>query len=343
MGKTNQLGVLADVFVTDASNNVGIGGSPSGSYKLEVTGTAKVSSTLLVSGAATFSSSLEAGKSGSLTVGDLFVDNPNKTFYVGRQSSISGDNTIFIVRNRLNSPYFYINPTNDLAYFNNCNVGIGTNSPSTIISGARVLQVDGSAYGFVLASSGSVVAQMIGDAGGNVAFGSRSNHQMTLTTNDTQRFLITYDGYISLNNVVYGTTTAGTTRSLYIGNGSGLYYIGGISSIRASKDNINDLNDISWLYKLRPVSFNYRKQNEDRNYTNELYDELNYGLIAEEVEPINNLLCNYTEDEDKKLIGLEYNRLITPMLKAIQEMNTKFEEQQATITSLQDRLTKGGL
>jgi len=46
MGKTNQLGVLADVFVTDASNNVGIGGSPSGSYKLEVTGTAKVSGIL---------------------------------------------------------------------------------------------------------------------------------------------------------------------------------------------------------------------------------------------------------------------------------------------------------
>jgi hypothetical protein len=75
---------------------------------------------------ATFSSSLEAGKSGSLTVGDLFVDNPNKTLYVGRQSATGGDNTIFIVRNRLNTPYFYINPSNDFAYFNNSNVGIGT-------------------------------------------------------------------------------------------------------------------------------------------------------------------------------------------------------------------------
>ena len=81
-------------------------------------------------GAATFSSSLEAGKSGSLTVGDLFVDNTNKTLYVGRQSSISGDNTIFIVRNRVNGPYFYINPSTDIAYFNNCNVGIGTTTPS---------------------------------------------------------------------------------------------------------------------------------------------------------------------------------------------------------------------
>jgi hypothetical protein len=88
--------------------------------------TGTVALRLASTGAATFSNSLEAGKSGALTVGDLFVDNPNKTLYVGRQSSTGGDNTIFIVRNRLNTPYFYINPSNDFAYFNNSNVGIGT-------------------------------------------------------------------------------------------------------------------------------------------------------------------------------------------------------------------------
>jgi hypothetical protein len=53
MGLTQKLGTIPLAILTDASNNVGIGGSPSGSYKLEVTGTAKVSSTLLVSGALT--------------------------------------------------------------------------------------------------------------------------------------------------------------------------------------------------------------------------------------------------------------------------------------------------
>jgi hypothetical protein len=61
MGLTFRLGQLPTSLFTDASNNVGIGAAPSGSYKLEVTGTAKVSSTLLVSGAATFSSSVAAG------------------------------------------------------------------------------------------------------------------------------------------------------------------------------------------------------------------------------------------------------------------------------------------
>jgi hypothetical protein len=50
MGLTQKLGTIPLAILTDASNNVGIGAAPSGSYKLEVTGTAKVSSTLLVSG-----------------------------------------------------------------------------------------------------------------------------------------------------------------------------------------------------------------------------------------------------------------------------------------------------
>ena len=112
---------------------------------------------------ASFSSSLEAGKSGALTVGDLFVDNPNKTLYVGRQSSTGGDNTIFIVRNRLNTPYFYINPSNDFAYFNNSNVGIGTTTDAGYkldvngtgrFSGTGYSVFQGSAYLQTAASTG---------------------------------------------------------------------------------------------------------------------------------------------------------------------------------------------
>lgn len=44
MGLTFRLGQLPTSLFTDASNNVGIGAAPSGSYKLEVTGTAKVGS-----------------------------------------------------------------------------------------------------------------------------------------------------------------------------------------------------------------------------------------------------------------------------------------------------------
>ncbi|CAB5194427.1 Intramolecular chaperone auto-processing domain containing protein [uncultured Caudovirales phage] len=87
MGKTNQLGVLADVFTSDASNNVGIGGSPSGSYKLEVTGTAKVSSTLLVSGASTFNSSATVT---SASTSGFVVNSTNNASYRGFTIQVNG-------------------------------------------------------------------------------------------------------------------------------------------------------------------------------------------------------------------------------------------------------------
>jgi len=58
MGLTQKLGTIPLAILTDASNNVGIGAAPSGSYKLEVTGTAKVSSTLLLGGALTGTSAV---------------------------------------------------------------------------------------------------------------------------------------------------------------------------------------------------------------------------------------------------------------------------------------------
>jgi hypothetical protein len=84
MGLTQKLGTIPLAILTDASNNVGIGASPSGSYKLEVTGTAKVSSTLLLGGAltgtsATFSSggTSNAGfftiNDGTTTLGNSFA------------------------------------------------------------------------------------------------------------------------------------------------------------------------------------------------------------------------------------------------------------------------------
>lgn len=46
MGKTLNTGNLTNAISQDASNNIGVGGAPSGSFKLEVTGTTKVSGQL---------------------------------------------------------------------------------------------------------------------------------------------------------------------------------------------------------------------------------------------------------------------------------------------------------
>ncbi len=73
---------------------------------------AQTSSANTFYGTQTITGSLNVGAGTSdNTLGDLFVDTANKTVYVGKQSSTSGDNTIFIVRNRLNTVNgLYVDP-----------------------------------------------------------------------------------------------------------------------------------------------------------------------------------------------------------------------------------------
>jgi len=121
-------------------------------------------------------------------------DSANYGFSYGALRSEAGAGDL-VWRNHFNSAQ----GTELMRLKNNGNVGIGIASPLTIISTAKVLQVDGSAYGVILASSGSVIAQMIGDAGGVSAFGSRSNHPAIFTTNDTERMRITSGGNVGIN------------------------------------------------------------------------------------------------------------------------------------------------
>ena len=67
MGLTQKLGTIPLAILTDASNNVGIGAAPSGSYKLEVTGTIRST------GAATFSNGVAV--TGTLSTNDLGLSN----------------------------------------------------------------------------------------------------------------------------------------------------------------------------------------------------------------------------------------------------------------------------
>jgi trimeric autotransporter adhesin len=127
---------------------------------------------------------------------------------------------------------------------------------------------------------------------------------------------------------VYSFPVAG--RDVYVdSNGT----VGYLSSIRQSKTNIVDFTDASWLLNLSPKTFNYRTKDADNNYTDQAEGELYYGLIADEVEAVNSDLCFYNEvDGQQELAGVSYSKMITPMLKLIQE-------QQATITALTARIT----
>jgi hypothetical protein len=113
--------------------------------------------------------------------------------------------------------------------------------------------------------------------------------------------------------------------------------MGGISSTRASKTNIAPLIDVSWLYKLEPVSFNYRKRTENGAYLDSFEPETQLGMIAEQVAPYAPELCIY--DADGKVVGIHYDRMIAPLLKALQDQAVRIASLEKSILSITSTAT----
>ena len=155
---------------------------------------------------------------------------------------------------------------------------------------------------------------------------------ITMDTDGSERLKIAANGRITAQ-VIYGTPLSGTTRDVFIEDGGQLGYI---SSVRDSKTNITLLSNVDWIYQLQPSSFNYKLTDQEGAYTGEVNPELEYGLIAEDVEPVAPELCFYDEvDGEQELRGIHYKKLIVPMLKALQEASTKITTLEAKVAALE--------
>jgi len=135
---------------------------------------------------------------------------------------------------------------------------------------------------------------------------------------------------------VYGTAISSPMRDLHVESTGQLGYN---PSVRASKINIADNNDVSWLYQLTPKTYNKRKRvSQDTNeWSNEAESDLQYGLIAEDVESVNSNICFYDIDDsnNKTLAGVTYSQLITPLLKAIQEQKAEIDALKTKVATLE--------
>jgi hypothetical protein len=144
-------------------------------------------------------------------------------------------------------------------------------------------------------------------------------------------FQVRNDGLIETGtqtNSPYNISATGRTAIL---SSSGV--LGYLVSTRESKANIESIKSIDFINQLNPVQFNYRKKDNISNtFTDELYDNITYGFIADEVEKVNKELVFYNSD-GSTLAGVEYNSMIAILTKAVQEQNE-------TITSLQEQITE---
>jgi hypothetical protein len=149
MGLSFNLGRLSPSLFTDSSLNVGIGAAPSGSYKLEVTGTGKVSGQLntnniIVTGT---TGALFGGNAATTAAVYGYINNTTGRFYFGTESSTGGTITtgstayygqiaaqgLQLSANTGGNVHMTITPSG--------NVGIGTNAPNSSGYGNLVLTI----------------------------------------------------------------------------------------------------------------------------------------------------------------------------------------------------------
>ena len=160
--------------------------------------------------------------------------------------------------------------------------------------------------------------------GGKVVVGS------AVTANTPDTGLRSAGGVVigadSTNNLIDEASNGGGTATLYIGNQS--IDVGGASDIRL-KENVVNADDISIddLLRMRVIKFNFIPEYDSSQ-------ELNYGMIAQEVQEIYPFAVKERSDG---YLMIDYKRLIPLITKSIQDLSGQVQELRSGKTVLSER------
>lgn len=174
-------------------------------------------------------------------------------------------------------------------------------------------------YQLYVPASGGIGCQKIYGTSDITVSGSDGTDYLFIDNSTSKLYLNGTGGVYA--NTVYGVAATGGTL-VYI-NSAGL--LGTNASTRESKINIEDFNT-SFFYDLNPKKFNYRKMDKDKNYLETYHDDVEYGLIADDVELIESDLVCYENETKEKVVGLKYHLLIPILVKVVQEQKKTIDD-----------------
>ncbi|MCR9063746.1 MAG: tail fiber domain-containing protein [Cytophagales bacterium] len=288
----------------NTNGNVGLG-TNSPNYRLQVVGTA-------------FAKEIDLKRdedNGGSNLKITSASNSNKGLIVRRSQSSEQDGTFFFHNNLGNFPL-------NLALMENGNVGIGTLAPTAnnkleVIGNTRIVG-DLVVTGTVTASPGGVNSVI---EGGKGVLGTESNPYPNLYVAGQSNFSDL--SYFEKDIYVKGSVMPGSIYG---------------PSDRNLKDHITSVADAtSVIMRLKPVSFKYKDK-----YQKEmgLPDRVQYGLIAQEVENIlPSLVKGFELQKGGEFKSVNYNGLISLLVKSFQEQEKKIENQEKKINELEAKLS----
>ncbi len=131
-----------------------------------------------------------------------------------------------------------------------------------------------------------------------------------------------YDGKVKATAVYSNDLQGETTRDLLV---SSTGFFGYDSSTRKKKTNIEDINDTSWILKVKPVNYSYIKSPEK-------HEE---GLIAEDVVEGNKYYAYLGEEGEVE--GVNYRMLVVPVINELQKLSAKLDGALKEIESLKTK------
>jgi trimeric autotransporter adhesin len=194
---------------------------------------------------------------------------------------------------------------------NNYNTGIGDGALAFTSSGQRNTAVGATALDVNTTGSyntglGFGVTASGGDFSNSTAVGAYAtifaDDQVVLGDNYIQTFYC-----MGAYNGIVGTTN----KDLFVDDDGKIGYV---SSSARYKEDIIDMQDVNWIYQLRPVNFTYKSDEMKKQQ---------YGLVAEEVEKVNPDFVSYNKDGSVETVS--YSQMISPMIKAIREQKDRIE------------------
>ncbi|MFT6745305.1 MAG: hypothetical protein ACJAR8_001866, partial [Bacteroidia bacterium] len=160
------------------------------------------------------------------------------------------------------------------------------------------------------------------------------------------------------NSIAIGyQATATASNEVYIGNSSMVHIGGAVNWTAVSdgryKNNVNEnVPGLSFISKLRPVTYNFDidklSERNGQNNLNPTKENIVYsGFIAQEVLAAAREI-NYDfsgvkvpTDSSQELYGLRYAEMVVPLVKAVQELNEKVENMEASYTNNSTHTKKG--